>query len=244
MKIFFSHSSSDKSLVREIIKNLPEHLCKWIDEKSLPAGEDITASLKEAITVLSDLVVLFISNNSISSDWVENEISWAIQVEKEVGHLIIIPVVIEKSALDNFKNKDFTNRKFLELSTTEEIDVKSLSKKIEKEIFNWLINRHDARVRVEELSDNNCEENISKHLTILELINSTLRNSECSSCGKVAYEKFINDISTYSKDATIDSIHYLINNDCLKVTKKKTLMGMTEQLSFTPTGKDVLNRNS
>jgi len=46
MKIFFSHSSRDKPLVREIQKSLPEHIKSWIDEKELLIGDDLKDSIK------------------------------------------------------------------------------------------------------------------------------------------------------------------------------------------------------
>lgn len=57
MKIFLSHSSKHKPLVREIKSYLPEHLNLWLDEKELLIGDDISSSIKEVIEADTDFVV-------------------------------------------------------------------------------------------------------------------------------------------------------------------------------------------
>ena len=49
MRIFFSHSSGQKPLVREIRKILPDHINTWIDEDKLLIGDSIEQSLENAI---------------------------------------------------------------------------------------------------------------------------------------------------------------------------------------------------
>ena len=44
MRIFLSHSSIQKPLVREIKKRLPQHLNAWIDEERLLFGESTYGS--------------------------------------------------------------------------------------------------------------------------------------------------------------------------------------------------------
>ena len=49
MKVFLSHSSRDKALVREIRSHLPEHVTTWLDEEELLVGQDLKISIKSAI---------------------------------------------------------------------------------------------------------------------------------------------------------------------------------------------------
>lgn len=144
MRIFFSHSSEDKPLVREIIQGLPTNIQNWIDEESLPVGADINTSLKNTIINKSDLVLLFISNNSIKSNWVKMELDWALKKEMELGYIFIFPIVIHKAAWESIHPISFSKKKHLTLLSTEKIDIESLTKKIEKEIFSWLISRNDS----------------------------------------------------------------------------------------------------
>jgi len=78
MKIFFSHSSRDKPLVREIRSYLPPHIRAWIDEDDLLVGEDLEQSIKSAITSTADFLVIFIGADSIRSHWVKRELDWAL----------------------------------------------------------------------------------------------------------------------------------------------------------------------
>lgn len=60
MNIFFSHSSKQKPLVREIKRSLPPYLKSWIDEEKLIFGDDLTTSIET--TIKSDMdYVLFTS---------------------------------------------------------------------------------------------------------------------------------------------------------------------------------------
>ena len=103
MKIFLSHSTKHKPLVREIKSYLPEHLNLWLDEKELLIGDDISASIQETIQTDTDFLVFFIDNNSIVSDWVLKEINWALQKEEEVKRKFVLPLVLEKEAWDKLQ---------------------------------------------------------------------------------------------------------------------------------------------
>lgn len=61
MRIFLSHSSRQKPLVREVKKYLPEHINEWIDEKDLLVGDEIDAD--------ADFVILFIDSYAVESAW-------------------------------------------------------------------------------------------------------------------------------------------------------------------------------
>ncbi|QDT98033.1 toll/interleukin-1 receptor domain-containing protein [Gimesia aquarii] len=96
MKVFFSHSSRDKSLVREIKNHFPDHFSVWIDEKELLIGRDLSQSIKNAISSDEvDFVVLFLSTYALSSNWVEQELKWALEREKVLKRTFVIPVLLE-----------------------------------------------------------------------------------------------------------------------------------------------------
>ena len=58
MRIFFSHSSRDKALLRELRGYLPPWISSWIDEDELLFGSDLDTSLKRTIDEDVDYVVL------------------------------------------------------------------------------------------------------------------------------------------------------------------------------------------
>lgn len=143
MKIFLSHSGRDKCLVREIVKLLPDKIKTWLDENDLPLGVEITKGLKETIENDTDLIILFVSPEAINSHWVQKELQWAINREKQLGYTFIFPIVLDKGAWEKIKPDNFRDRKHLLLNSFEKSDVESLSKKLNEEIFNWLIRFHE-----------------------------------------------------------------------------------------------------
>jgi hypothetical protein len=127
-------------LIREIVSYLPETLTIWLDENNLALGSDLSSSLKNAISDESDLVIFFVSNESLESDWVKKELLWALEREKDLGHIFIFPIVLDKISWDNIEPSVFRGRKYLLLQDYEASSIKELAKKLEKEIFNWLVN--------------------------------------------------------------------------------------------------------
>lgn len=140
MKIFFSHSSREKPLVREVISYLPKKIETWIDEKDLPLGADIKNTIKSTIRTEADLVILFISKDSVESQWVKDELDWALEREKNLGYRFIFPIILDKDAWNRLP-EDFQNRKYYELSSFEIQDIKNLSDKLKDELFNWLLDK-------------------------------------------------------------------------------------------------------
>lgn len=74
-KAFLSHSSMDKAFVSKVADSLGSALCHYDERTFEPAGE----SADEIIQALqnSDLFVLFLSENSLKSKWVQTEIRYA-----------------------------------------------------------------------------------------------------------------------------------------------------------------------
>lgn len=138
MKIFLSHSSKHKPLVRELKSYLPEHLNLWLDEKELLIGDDITTSIQETIQADIDYVVFFIDNYSISSEWVNKEIMWALDKEEQLKRKFILPLVLEKDAWDKLSLEQIKGRKFILLSDYSESSVKNVASELITELFAWL----------------------------------------------------------------------------------------------------------
>lgn len=66
MKLFLSHSSNDKSLVRDIVRRFPGFLSAWMDETHLKWGSSLQKSLRSAIQVESDFVIVFIGKDAVA----------------------------------------------------------------------------------------------------------------------------------------------------------------------------------
>lgn len=139
-----SHASRDKPLVREIVSYLPESLTIWLDEKDLPIGSEISSSLEDTITNESDLLLFFVSPESVSSPWVKKELEWALVREQDIGSIFVFPIVIDDSAWASIEPVAFRERKYLGLHDYTIESIKALSTKLEREIFNWLVTQKDG----------------------------------------------------------------------------------------------------
>ncbi len=97
-KAFLSHSSSQKELVTKVSQDLGSK--SIIDSKSFEEG---MKNLEEILTALdsTDLFVLFISNESLNSKWVKEEILIAKEKLDEKYIKRIFPIIIDKNITHN-----------------------------------------------------------------------------------------------------------------------------------------------
>ena len=66
MRIFLSHRSRDKALVREFRSLLPRFLDTWLDEESLSWGDSFPAELRSSIQSGVDFLLIFLDNEALS----------------------------------------------------------------------------------------------------------------------------------------------------------------------------------
>ncbi len=95
MKIFVSHSNKDKTFVKAIIDNLPKSYHSWIDERKIIAGENFENKITQAIIDDNTILVLFVSDHSVKSKWVQKELQLAKQ-----NSIPIIPIILDNSAIE------------------------------------------------------------------------------------------------------------------------------------------------
>jgi TIR domain/Tetratricopeptide repeat len=98
-KAFLSHSSRDKQLVEKLAMQLGRANCHY-DSLTFEAGmktlDEILKGLED-----TDIFVFFISNSSLESPWVRNEISNARKLSKNNSIEKIFPLIIDKSVNHN-----------------------------------------------------------------------------------------------------------------------------------------------
>ncbi|MFY0653209.1 MAG: TIR domain-containing protein [Cyclobacteriaceae bacterium] len=94
-RAFLSHSSKQKELVKKIAANLGKANCVF-DEYEFESGMPI---LDEILTGLdrTELFVIFISDDSLNSEWVQKEITQAQRKFEENNSKKILPILIDKS---------------------------------------------------------------------------------------------------------------------------------------------------
>jgi len=98
-KVFLSHSSKDKPIVRRIASALESKGCiVWIDEAELKIGDSLIDKIAFAIDRV-DFVLAVISSHSAKSQWVRKELSLAMTKEILGKHVIVLPVLVESTEL-------------------------------------------------------------------------------------------------------------------------------------------------
>jgi hypothetical protein len=97
-RVFLSHSSKDKdSYVRIVANKLIEKLGEdsiVLDELTFQEGRRIIDEIKESLKT-TDLFVIFISDNSLTSDWVQNELEEAYNLWQNKNVKQICPIIID-----------------------------------------------------------------------------------------------------------------------------------------------------
>lgn len=134
MRIFISHSSRQKPLVRDIIHRLPNHVRSWIDEESLLVGDDIESSLENAIDLESDYVLLFVDEYAVASKWVKKEIQWALSIEYSRGRQFLLPIVIDQTAWSHLPD-EIRRKRYIECYDFSSIGIDTAVRKLETALF-------------------------------------------------------------------------------------------------------------
>ncbi|GEM_PF-4436287 len=97
-KVFLSHSSSDKPLVRDVADRLEEAgIATFFDEADIDVGQSLRKTIQRAISSVG-YVLVFLSQKSITSDWVRDELAWALEHANRLGIAgdeFIVPVCLE-----------------------------------------------------------------------------------------------------------------------------------------------------
>src|SRR3954454_2704348 len=116
VNVFLSHASIDKPFVTDIKHGLEDggDIKCWLDEGEIDFGQNIAAQINEGLR-RSDLLLLFLSPDSMKSNWVEEE--WTAKywsgVNSKETHLI--PVLIRDCQLPSL----LQNKKYIDLRTNQ-----------------------------------------------------------------------------------------------------------------------------
>ncbi len=79
-KLFFSYSEEDISIIKRIYDNLSSEaiLNIWFDKTNITDGDELKRVISKGINNEVDYFIIFISKNSINSEWVKFELECAI----------------------------------------------------------------------------------------------------------------------------------------------------------------------
>lgn len=137
MKLFLSHSSRDKALVREITSHLPSFITTWLDDDNLIIGQDLRHTISSAISEACDYVVLFISRDSVSSEWVSKELQIALSHENKIRRLFVLPILLD-DVWESVKPDEFRERLYLKCFDQSGSEVKRVAEELSNAIYQHL----------------------------------------------------------------------------------------------------------
>ena len=96
---FISHSAKDEDFAKHLHTDLDNSGVRcWFAPHDLPIGEDIRGRIDDAIKV-QDKVVLILSEHSIQSGWVKDEVEAAFEEEQKRGQTVLFPVRLDDAVL-------------------------------------------------------------------------------------------------------------------------------------------------
>jgi uncharacterized protein YjbI with pentapeptide repeats len=119
---FISYSSKDEEIAKKIHADLQDKGIRcWFAPEDLKIGDKFRSTIHEAIKVY-DKLLLIISENSINSHWVEDEVEKAFEKERKQNRTVLFPITVDQNIFnidvgwaDSIKNTrhigDFTNWK-------------------------------------------------------------------------------------------------------------------------------------
>ena len=94
--VFISHSHTDSEFVDKLYECLQKEGANvWLDRHAMVAGS-MQKQVFDGIR-MNDIVLLILSESSINSDWVENELEMARRKEKEQKRDVLCPVALDDS---------------------------------------------------------------------------------------------------------------------------------------------------
>jgi DeoR family transcriptional regulator, aga operon transcriptional repressor len=215
MKIFISHSSKQRLLVKEIKSYLPNQIGFWIDEHEIKIGEHISNSLHNAITNECDFFIVFIDDYSIKSPWVQDEIQIALKKESELQRPFFLPIIIDQTAWDTPELSHLKSKRFLKCHDFSDIGIEAISKELLSELLKWLFNEFERK------------SNQSKNNSI-DILNNASQLSK-----HIAHEiKSI--VHPYRKSNPLDLkivINYLIQKNLINSTDPDEFISLLDKLT-------------
>jgi hypothetical protein len=98
---FISHSSKDELFAERLHADLQMNGVRcWFAPKDLKIGEVFRDRIDQSIR-LHDKLLIVVSHNSISSDWVRDEVEAAMERERREDRLVLFPVQIDNAILNS-----------------------------------------------------------------------------------------------------------------------------------------------
>jgi len=112
MTVFISYSNEDKKKVNKIIKYIHSDIYTWIDHQDIIPSSILNNTLKKGIDK-ADFFIIFISNNTIRSKWVQKELDWSIEREKKLKYNFILPIMLDIESYEKCKKDEIKKKSYI-----------------------------------------------------------------------------------------------------------------------------------
>ncbi len=98
VELFPCHANANKHTVKFFLDAVRGHLGTkvWLDEHELIVGDVLAEKLQPVVGRGGQFVVPFISDLSVDSEWVRDELRWAFEQEEIQKRTIVLPVVVDE----------------------------------------------------------------------------------------------------------------------------------------------------
>lgn len=97
---FISYSSKDQAFAEKLHADLQRHgVNVWFAPEDMPIGAKTRIALDESILEQHKLL-LILSQHSVASDWVEQEVETSLEKERDTGQLVLFPIRIDDAVMN------------------------------------------------------------------------------------------------------------------------------------------------
>jgi hypothetical protein len=94
VKIFLSHASESKHLVRRLTAALPAHVECWLDQDELATGQKFAQHIEAGIRNECDFFLVFIDAAALASQWVQREVTLGRDRQRDLQRPFVLPILI------------------------------------------------------------------------------------------------------------------------------------------------------
>ncbi len=100
---FISYSSKDKAFVKRLYADLQGAGVRcWFAPEDLKTGDKIRQVIDKSIKIFDKLMII-LSEHSLQSDWVENEVEAAMDKEAKNHSIVLFPIRVDEAVMDTDK---------------------------------------------------------------------------------------------------------------------------------------------
>ena len=200
MKVFLSHASENKAIIRQLHSYLPKHVRSWLDEDELDLGVKFPNVIERAIKEESDFVMVFLGEEALQSDWVERELGWALQREKDLKRTFVLPILLE-DVWDQVENEELQDRLYLECFDHSETGLKQTAERLSQLLFAQ-VSRHFGQMKTTGASEflDDLERDFNSYKDIAFELSAILGNSlKVLSTNQAAFEQVSATVNRYNE---------------------------------------------